>query len=74
MSSDPNLIILSSDTDIEDAMSSTAVLPPIPPVPELPLLASGEDTEPFEEDEVAPTPHISPIAPLDVTRAPTDIS
>lgn len=76
MSSDPNTVILYSvsDSDVEGSMSSTAVSPLIPLVHVLPLLASGEDTEPFEEEEVAPTPHISPIAPPDVTRAPTYIS
>ena len=75
MSSDPNIVILYSvsDSDVEGSMSSTAVSPIIPPVPELPLLASGEDTEPFEEEETAPTPNVSPIAPLDVTCTPTNI-
>lgn len=55
-------------------MSSTAIIPPIHPAPLSPLLASGEDTEPFEEDEVAPTPQISPIAPPAATLAPSDPS
>lgn len=74
MSSDSNFIILSSDTDVEDVMSSTAIIPPTHPAPQSPLLASGEDTEAFEEDEVAPTPQISPIAPPAVTLAPSDPS
>ena len=77
MSSDPNVVILYSitDSDVEGSMSSTAFSPPpIPLVLVLPLSASGEDTEPFEEDETAPTPHVSPIAPPEITRAPTDTS
>ena len=54
-------------------MSSTAVSPLVSPTPELPLLASDDDTEPFEEEETAPTPHVHPTVPLDVTRVPTDI-
>jgi hypothetical protein len=69
MSSDPNTVILYSASDFEDegSLSSTAVSPIIPPVPALTLLASGEDTEPFEEEETAPTPHdpSQPQSPLD---------
>ena len=75
MSSDSHPIILSSDTDIEDVVSSsTAVAPPVHSAPQSPLLASTEDTEPFEEGEFAPTPQISPIAPPSVTLAPSDPS
>lgn len=76
MSSDPNTVILYSvsDSDVEGSMSSTAVSPLIYPAPVLPPLAPSEDTEPFEEEETAPTPHVPPTAPLDVTRVPTDIS
>ena len=76
MSSDPNTVILYSvsDSDVEGSISSTAVSQLISPAPVLPPLAPSEDTEPFEEEETAPTPHVSPIAPPEVTRAPTDIS
>lgn len=77
MSSDPNIVILYpvSDSDVEGSLSFTAFSPPpIPLVLVLPPLAPSDDTEPFEEEETAPTPHVSPIAPPEVTRVPTDIS
>lgn len=75
MSSNPNTVILYSisDSDDEGSMSSTAVSPLVSPAPELPLLASDDDTEPFEEEETAPTPHVHLTVPLDVARVPTDI-
>jgi hypothetical protein len=77
MSANPNVVILYSisDSDIEGSMSSTARSPPpIPLVPVLPLSASGEETEPFEDEETAPTPHVAPIAPPEITCTPTDTS
>ena len=66
-------IIILSEIDVEDAMSSTSpVIPPVHPTPLVPPLAASNDTEAFYEDEVAPTPQISPIAPPMVTRAPTE--
>ena len=68
-------IIISSECDIEDAMSSTrdVAQPVIQILHPLPL-ASKEDTESFYEDEVTPTPQISPLAPSPVLHAPTDSS
>lgn len=80
MSTDSRPIVLSSDTDMPDAMSSTAVPSPLhpvsTPVPVVPvfqsqLVAVTQDTEAFSEAEVAPTPHVSPVAPASVLRAPT---
>ena len=75
MSSNPNTVILYtiSDSDDEDSVSSTAVSPLVSPTPELPLLASDDDTEPFEEEETAPTPYVHPTVLLDVACVPTDI-
>lgn len=73
MSSNSRPIIILSDVDIEDAMSSTIpMVTPVQPAPLSPPLA--QDTEAFYEDEVAPTPQISPIAPPLVTRPLTDSS
>ena len=74
MSSYPDTVILYtiSDSDDEGSVSSTAVSPLVSPTPELPLLASDDDTEPFEDEEMAPTPHVHPTIPLDVTHVPTD--
>lgn len=73
MSTESHPIDLSSDIEIEDAMSSTTpIVPPTLPTPPLPLPARSEDTEAFYEEEVAPTPQISPRASPLVTRAPTE--
>jgi hypothetical protein len=75
MSSNSRPIDIPSDSDVEDAMSSTTpILAPVHPAPLLPSLAPSEDTEAFYEDEVAPTPQLSPSAPPLVTRTPTESS
>jgi hypothetical protein len=73
MSSNPDTVILytTSDSDDEGSTSSTAVSPLVSPTPELPLLASDDDTEPFEEEETAPTPHVHPTVPTDIPSSPT---
>ena len=54
-------------------MSSTIpMVTPVQPAPLSPPLA--QNTEAFYEDEVAPTPQISPIAPPIVTHALTESS
>ena len=74
MSSYPDTVILYtiSDSDDEDSVSSTAFSSLVSPTPDLPLLASDDDTEPFEDEETAPTPRVHPTIPLDITRVPTD--
>jgi hypothetical protein len=73
MSSNPNTVILytTSDSDDEGSTSSTAVSPLVSPTPELPLLASDDDTEPFEEEETAPTSHVHPTIPTDIPSPTT---
>ena len=79
MSSDSTPIIISSDSDIEDAMSSTIPIhaptqAPVQPAPSLPSLTHEEDTEAFYEDEEAPTPQDPAGVPPLVTRSPTESS
>lgn len=73
MSSNPNTVVLYtiSDSDDEGSGSSTAASPFVSPTSELPLLASDDDTEPFEEEETAPTPHVHPTVPTDIPSSPT---
>jgi hypothetical protein len=73
MSSNPDTVILytTSDSDGEGSTSSTAVSPLVSPTPELPLLASDDDTEPFEEEETAPTSHVHPTIPTDIPSPTT---
>ena len=67
MSTSTDPIIISSDSDIEDTSSS----PTVPVSPTIPSLAPSGDisaeTEPFEDDETAPTPQISPSVPVTST-------
>ena len=67
MSSPSNPIIIPSDSDIEDTSSSSTV----PLSPAIPSLAPSGDvsaeTEPFEDDETAPTPQIPPPVPVTST-------
>lgn len=83
MSSNSRPIIILSDVEVEDAMSSTLpviapvqspspIVAPVNPAPLVPSLALSNDTEAFYEDEVTPTPQISPSAPPLVTCAPTE--
>jgi hypothetical protein len=73
MSSNPDTVILytTSDSDDEGSTSSTAVSPLVSPTSELPLLASDDYTEPFEEEETAPTSHVHPTIPTDIPSSPT---
>ena len=67
MSSPTHPIIISSDSDMEDTSSS----PTVPVSPTIPSLAPSGDisaeTEPFEDDETAPTPQIPPSVPVTST-------
>ncbi|PWA44702.1 hypothetical protein CTI12_AA524420 [Artemisia annua] len=67
MSSPSNPIIIPSDSDIEETSSSSTV----PLSPAIPSLAPSGDvsaeTEPFEDDETAPTPQIPPSVPVTST-------
>lgn len=60
MSSSSHLIEISSDTDLDDAMSTSVVVPPVPLAPVLPPLAVDDETEPSESNETAPT-HVSQL-------------
>ncbi|PWA76234.1 hypothetical protein CTI12_AA237400 [Artemisia annua] len=67
MSSPSDPIIILSDSDLEDTSSSSTV----PLSPAIPSLAPSGDvsaeTEPFEDDETAPTPQIPPPVPVTST-------
>ena len=70
MSSDSHPITISSDSSSDDVPAnpimdddsshSTEIVSSIGSTPAFPLVMTDTETEPFEEGEVAPTPHVSP--------------